>query len=58
MFSRRMNMVILQPNIKKTQGYYPNNNMNTIAINNKSSFTNGMVMRIHNVKPGCSSCGK
>ena len=61
MFSRRMNMVMLQPSSKNMQSTVPshsNAHINTIAINNKSSFTNGMVMRIHNVKPGCSSCGK
>ena len=61
MFSHRMNMVMVQPSSKKIQynsAYYSNTNMNNIVRNNKSSFTNGMIMRIHNVKPGCSSCGK
>ncbi len=55
-----MNMIISNNNIMPPQFFYSQNLNNLSAITPKASsaLNAPIIKRIHNVKPGCGSCGR
>ena len=55
----KLNMVISNGNIMPPQ-IRSVSNPNNLAVTPKSSgaLNNSMITRIHNVRPGCGSCGR
>jgi hypothetical protein len=46
-------------NNQKNFSYYQQNNANLATVTKKVTTINSpMIARIHNIKPGCGSCGR
>lgn len=53
-----MNMVISNGNILPSQLRSILNSTNHLAVKAPTALNSSIISRIHNVKPGCGSCGR